>query len=149
MQLLKRHRRLLQAASLTQSLLMLVLFSSTSLVSAAVEKTNSANKANSAKDVLQLVLQAYGGPAKVKEHRERGMRSHATISSISGISSAENSYECDILEKADKVRVEMTMLGTPMIVLVFIGGSAAGPRSSSSSSSSSSRRATFTRSPTT
>jgi len=115
-QLLKRHRKWLQAASLTQSMVMLVTFSSTADVSAAVEKTISSSKLSSAKDVLQLVLEAYGGAEKVKEHHARGMRSHATISSISGISSAENSYECEVLEKADKVRVEMTLLGTPLII---------------------------------
>lgn len=116
MHLLKRHCKWLQAAAVTQSLLMLAAFSSTSAVSAAVDKDNSASRFHSAKDILQLVLQAYGGAAKLKEHHDRGMRSHATINSISGISSAENSYECDIIEKADKVRVEMTILGTPLII---------------------------------
>jgi predicted aspartyl protease/Flp pilus assembly protein TadD len=37
------------------------------------------------------------------------------ISSTSGLSNAENSYECDFLERDGKARIEMTMLGAPMI----------------------------------
>jgi predicted aspartyl protease/Tfp pilus assembly protein PilF len=65
---------------------------------------------------VAAVVQAYGGATKLREHRERAMRSHGTISSTSSISAAANTYECDVLEKGEKVRVEMTMLGVPLIM---------------------------------
>lgn len=116
--MLKRHRAWLRAASLAQSLALLVTFSSAESVYAAAEKpaAGTAKSVKSAKEVLDAIVTAYGGAEKLKEHRQHPMRSHAIISSSSGISSAANSYECDVLERGDKVRVEMTMLGVPMIV---------------------------------
>jgi predicted aspartyl protease/tetratricopeptide (TPR) repeat protein len=68
------------------------------------------------RDLLNAVITAFGGPTKLKEMRDHPIRAHATIGSSSSISSAANSYECDVLEKADKMRIEMTMLGMPMII---------------------------------
>src|SRR5579883_2185819 len=63
---------------------------------------------------IKAVIEVYGGAQKLKEHREKPMRSIGTINSCSEISSAANTYECEILEKGNKVRVDMTLLGTPM-----------------------------------
>lgn len=73
-------------------------------------------ESTSARDVVGAVLGAYGGPARIKEHKERATRSHGAINSTSSISSAENSYDCVVLEKGDNVRVEMNMLGIPMVM---------------------------------
>lgn len=110
--------RLGRAISL--GLLSIAIWSGTLCASAAAaaDEKPSLNQTSpqSAQAVLAGVIAAYGGAEKIKQHRERPMRSHGTISSNSGISSASNSYECDVLEKGDKLRIEMTMLGVPMII---------------------------------
>ena len=84
---------------------------------AAGEKPSlNQNGIQNARSIMAAVITAYGGAEKIKQHRESAMRSHGTISSNSGISSASNSYECDVFEKGDKLRIEMTMLGLPMII---------------------------------
>lgn len=91
-------------------------------VSAAVPtKTESVsqtagNGANSARSLLDAIVQAYGGSAVVKEHHEHPMRFRGSLSCISGISSASNTYDCEVLQKGDKLRMEMTVLGEPLVM---------------------------------
>lgn len=103
------------------SLLMSISFSSSIAAIAAPAAKPAASKpahtpAKSARAILDEILKAYGGLEKMKTHCAQPMRSHVTVSSTSGISSAENTYECDFLERDGKARVEMTMLGVPMII---------------------------------
>jgi predicted aspartyl protease/tetratricopeptide (TPR) repeat protein len=95
--------------------------SSTAAIAASSSSKSATTKSQPtttkpAREVLEQILKAFGGVEKLKEHHVHPMRTHATISSTSGISSAENSYECDILERDGKARIEMTMLGVPMII---------------------------------
>jgi predicted aspartyl protease/tetratricopeptide (TPR) repeat protein len=112
--MLKHRRSRLGTSVIAQSLALLIVFSSAGIVFAAPPKP--AVKGKTAREVMTYIIDAYGGNETIKAHREHPMRSHGTISSTSGISDAANSYECDVLEKGDKVRVEMTMLGAPMII---------------------------------
>ncbi len=69
---------------------------------------------------VSAVLQAYGGIDAIRQHRDAPLRSHLTIQTSSQISSASNTYECDLLEKGNRLRAEMTMLDVPL-VLAFDG----------------------------
>jgi tetratricopeptide (TPR) repeat protein/predicted aspartyl protease len=66
--------------------------------------------------LIEDVLTTYGGLEKLKENREKAFKSHGTVSVTSGISGASNAFECDIFERGDKLRMEMTVLGQPMIM---------------------------------
>ncbi len=76
----------------------------------------AASRDKSAAEIASAVANAYGGINKIKETRERATRSHGTVAVTSGISGASNSFECDILERDNKMRMEMTVLGQPMVM---------------------------------
>ncbi|HEY9870087.1 MAG TPA: aspartyl protease family protein [Candidatus Obscuribacterales bacterium] len=66
--------------------------------------------------VAAKVLEAYGGLEKLKEVKSQPFRSHGRVTVTSGISGAANSFECDILGKGDRVRIETSVLGQPMVL---------------------------------
>lgn len=65
--------------------------------------------------IAAKVLEAYGGLEKLKEVKSQPYRSHGRVTVTSAISRAANSFECDILGKGDKVRIETSVLGQPMV----------------------------------
>jgi hypothetical protein len=65
--------------------------------------------------VAAKVLEAYGGLDKLKEVKSQAFRSRGRVIVTSGISGAANSFECDIFGKGDKVRIETSVLGQPMV----------------------------------
>lgn len=108
MQIQQHHGNGLRVAALAQGFALFLALSSTTTLAAV--------PAPSGASLLQAIVKAYGGADTVKAEKNRPVRIHGTISTSSGISNAANSYECDVLEKGDKLRVEMTMLGVPLIM---------------------------------
>lgn len=66
--------------------------------------------------LIEDVLSAHGGLEKLKENREKAFKSRGSVSVTSGISGASNAFECDIYEKGQKLRMEMIVLGQPMVM---------------------------------
>ncbi len=62
-----------------------------------------------------MILGAYGGPDKLREIDALAMRAKGTVKEFSSISNAENDFDCNMVSKGDKLRVEMTILGQQMI----------------------------------
>lgn len=87
-----------------------------SLASALLFSSAHAEPVRTARDLLGQVFAAYGGYEQLKLTTSQPTRSHCALNSTSGLSSAENSFECDILDRDGKARIEMTMLGVPVII---------------------------------
>lgn len=85
------------------------------LESKASDKVASASTLDSASDLAKQLAAAYGGMAKIKEMLNRGSRSHGSINSFAGLSSASNSFECEFLSKGNKLRIQMQLLGQDKI----------------------------------
>ena len=66
--------------------------------------------------MVKSIVDAYGGPQSIRRHQQQVLRTRGTITTFSLISAATNDYECQIVEKGSKVRVEMTMLGVPLVI---------------------------------
>ncbi len=65
--------------------------------------------------IVAKVLQAYGGAPKLREVYEKPFRSKGKITEVSSISQAQNTFECLMATKANKLRMEMTIMGQPLI----------------------------------
>lgn len=70
----------------------------------------------SARTLAMQVVTAFGGMAKVKDMKELGSRSTGKVSSSSSISSASNDFDCKVLSKGDKIRLEMDLMGQPTVI---------------------------------
>lgn len=81
----------------------------------ASKQIATAGNSLSASEMANQLAGAYGGMAKIKEMMNRGTRSHGRLNNMSSISSASNVFECELLSKGDKLRVEMEILGQKKI----------------------------------
>ena len=66
-------------------------------------------------DLITLILGAYGGAEKLKEIDALAMRAKGKVKEFSSISNAENDFDCNMVSKGDKLRIEMSVLGQQMI----------------------------------
>jgi hypothetical protein len=78
-------------------------------------KPAAASTVSSATELANQVAAAYGGMVKIKEMLNRGSRCHGFLKNVSTISSSSNVFECEVISKGDKVRIEMEFLGQPKI----------------------------------
>lgn len=91
---------------------------SPSLAAAGIASNTVPPSANSkaARDLLDAIVGAYGGPEIVKRHHENAMRTRGSLSCNSTISPANNTQECEVLQKGDKMRISMNLMGTPLVM---------------------------------
>lgn len=75
-----------------------------------------AENLKSPSEFAQLIGDAYGGFSKIKQMKERGTRSKCKASTMSGISDATNQFDCEVIGKGDKLRLEMEILGQKNIL---------------------------------
>lgn len=62
-------------------------------------------------DLAKQVVAAYGGAKLILENSEQGTRSIGRLVSKSSLSAASNEFECEVLSKGNKMRVETLVLG--------------------------------------
>lgn len=67
--------------------------------------------ATSGLDLARQVAAAYGGAKLIHENSERGTRSIGRLVSKSSLSAASNEFDCEVLSKGNKMRVETAVLG--------------------------------------
>ena len=77
--------------------------------------SSTATRSAALQDLIILILGAYGGPDKLKEIDALAMRAKGKLKEFSSISNAENDFDCSMVSKGDKLRVEMAILGQQMI----------------------------------
>lgn len=68
-----------------------------------------------ARTLARLVLEAYGGEQKLRELEKVTFRGTGKIFEYSSLSSAHNSFACKMLSKGNKLRIEMMIMGQPII----------------------------------
>src|SRR5271170_4300489 len=69
----------------------------------------------STRQLVDRVIAAYGGPDRLKQARDGAFRSQGSFSSTSGISGASNAFDCDLITKSNKLRIETKVMGLPMV----------------------------------
>ncbi|MBI4534424.1 MAG: aspartyl protease family protein, partial [Candidatus Melainabacteria bacterium] len=74
------------------------------------------SRTGNAKDIAASIVAAYGGLEKLMAVKEQPFSSRGNVTVTSTVSQASNSFECDIFGKADKLRIETTVMGQPMIL---------------------------------
>jgi predicted aspartyl protease len=92
-------------------------------MSGGIESTQPAQQQVSLPPAVQAVINAYGGKDAMQAEHDASMRLSASVSSNSGISAASNTNDCVLIQKGDKLRAELTMIGTP-VVSVYDGKNA-------------------------
>lgn len=78
-------------------------------------KSPSAVTKRPARQIIDDAFAAFGGIEKFKRAKERSYRAKGKVVVTSGISGGVNSFDCDIVGKKDKMRVETVVLGQKTI----------------------------------
>jgi len=77
-------------------------------------KKETANKSPQ-RELAQKIMAAYGGEAKLRELESMAFRGKGKINEYSSISKAENSFDCTMVSMGNKLRIEMNIMGQPLI----------------------------------
>lgn len=83
--------------------------------SAGSTSTQSIGTAKAAREIASAILTVYGGVDKLKELDEQVCTGKGRMTEFSSISQAANTFQCDMVSKGDKVRVEINVMGQPTI----------------------------------
>jgi hypothetical protein len=82
-------------------------------------EASSASQSSQTESELQArvkqILAAYGGEAKLREMETVAFRGKGKINEFSSISKAANSFDCTMVSMGDKLRIEMNVMGQPLI----------------------------------
>jgi hypothetical protein len=78
-------------------------------------KTGSADKAQEARTLADDIVKAYGGTERLHEIDTLVFRAKGTIKEYSSMSKAENSFDCTMVSRGNKLKVEMTVMGQPLV----------------------------------
>jgi hypothetical protein len=70
---------------------------------------------SAARQLAQEVIAAYGGEKVLKQVSDAGSRSKGTLVEYSTLSGAVNSFNCEILSKGEKMRIELNVMGQRLI----------------------------------
>lgn len=68
-----------------------------------------------AKQLAEEIIAAYGGEKVLRQVSEAGSRSKGTLIEYSTLSGAVNSFDCEILSKGEKMRIELNVMGQRLI----------------------------------
>ncbi|RTL35252.1 MAG: hypothetical protein EKK48_29245 [Candidatus Melainabacteria bacterium] len=68
-----------------------------------------------ARKLAEKIVEAYGGIEKIKNLNELMYKAKGTIKESSMISGAENTFDCLVFARGDKTRVELNILGQPVV----------------------------------
>jgi len=66
-------------------------------------------------ELIQDILSAYGGETKMRELDAAPVRASGKITEFSTISKAQNSFDCTMVSKGNKLRIDMNVMGQPLI----------------------------------
>jgi predicted aspartyl protease/tetratricopeptide (TPR) repeat protein len=86
------------------------------LVHAAQNTLSQTVETKTAKQIADQIINAYGGVEKIKEVSRTTYKSRGKVNVSSNISGASNSFDCDVLNCDDKMRMEMQFIGQTMVI---------------------------------
>jgi tetratricopeptide (TPR) repeat protein len=120
---LKAKRSRVQQAALLQAALLVCACSlsparaadSTYLMMDQSTHKETSESKESAQALCKKILDAYGGEAKMRELELVAFRGKGRVKEISAISHAENSFDMMMVSKGNQLRMEMTIMGQPVI----------------------------------
>ena len=86
-------------------------------IQAAIHSALASSKVadRSAQKLAEEVIAAYGGEQVLKRVAEAGSRSKGLLIEYSTLSGAVNSFQCEILSKGEKMRIELDVMGQRLV----------------------------------
>jgi predicted aspartyl protease len=82
----------------------------------AAQALSGKSKSVSANELVKEILAAYGGAEKLAEIDKATFKSTAKACVYSGISTASNCFDCEIIGQGEKIRLEAVILGQKTIL---------------------------------
>lgn len=77
--------------------------------------TGQSSQSTTAPELIDKIIKAYGGLDALKDLETKAVKSEGKLESTSRLSGAANDFDCLVITKGKKLRVETVLLGQPMI----------------------------------